>query len=400
MKKIFFVGLIISLFFLTGCGKYTEKTIVKDLNKKINAITGYHVQGSMEIYNGDDAYKYDVTSSYENDNYRVSLINKANNHEQIILRNSDGVYVLTPSLNKSFKFQSNWPENNSQVYIIQSVLVDINEDKNVKLEEKDGNYILTVKVNHSNNKNLSSQKIYLDKKLNFTKIEVFDESGNKQIKMVFDSIDTKATFNNKYFLTSENMKTSVSENANANINSKESSTENTNTKDETNVDNKDEIRNNNSSVDAKSTDSNNKNENLENSESSRNTNETTSNSTNKKDATTSILEESVYPMYLPSGTYLSDEESVSKDDGNRVILTFAGESPFILVEEAVSKSDEMEVIPVYGEPTIILDSVAALSDSSVNFISNGIEYYIASESLTKQQILQVAESISTLPNMK
>lgn len=60
----------------------------------------------------------------------------------------------------------------------------------------------------------------------------------------------------------------------------------------------------------------------------------------------------------------------------------------------------MEVIPVYGEPTIILDSVAALSDSSVNFISNGIEYYIASESLTKQQILQVAESISTLPNMK
>lgn len=310
------------------------------------------------------------------------------------------VYVLTPSLNKSFKFQSNWPENNSQVYIIQSVLVDINEDKNVKLEEKDGNYILTVKVNHSNNKNLSSQKIYLDKKLNFTKIEVFDESGNKQIKMVFDSIDTKATFNNKYFLTSENMKTSVSENANANINSKESSTENTNTKDETNADNKDEIRNNNSSVDTKSTDSNNRNENLENSESSRNTNETTSNSTNKKDATTSILEESVYPMYLPSGTYLSDEESVSKDDGNRVILTFAGESPFILVEEAVSKSDEMEIIPVYGEPTIILDSVAALSDSSVNFISNGIEYYIASESLTKQQILQVAESISTLPNMK
>ena len=400
MKKIFFVGLIISLFFLTGCGKYTEKTIVKDLNKKINAITGYHVQGSMEIYNGDDAYKYDVTSSYENDNYRVSLVNKANNHEQIILRNSDGVYVLTPSLNKSFKFQSNWPENNSQVYIIQSVLVDINEDKNVKLEEKDGNYVLTAKVNHSNNKNLSSQKIYLDKKLNFTKIEVFDESGNKQIKMVFDSIDTKATFNNKYFSTSENMKTSVSENANANINSNESSTESTNTKDETSADNKDEIRNNNSSADTKSTDSNNRNENLENSESSRNTNEATNNSTNKKDATTSILEESVYPMYLPSGTYLSDEESVSKDDGNRVILTFAGESPFILVEEAVSKSDEMEVIPVYGEPTIILDSVAALSDSSVNFISNGIEYYIASESLTKQQILQVAESISTLPNMK
>lgn len=337
MKKIFFIGLILSLFFLTGCGKYTEKSIVKDLNKKINAVTGYHIEGNMEIYNGEDVYKYDVTSSYENDCYRVSLTNKANDHEQIILRNADGVYVLTPSLNKSFKFQSNWPENNSQVYILKSLQNDINEDENIKLEEKDGKYILTTKISHTNNKNLVSQKIYLDKKLNFQKVEVFDETGNKQIKMVFDSIDMKATFNNKYFSTSENMKT--------------------------NVLNEDE--------DEKTT-----------------TDET------------SILEDSIYPMYLPSGTYLSDEEVVSKEDGDRIILTFAGESPFILVEESVSASSEMEIIPVYGEPTILMDSVGALSESSVNFISNGVEYYLASESLTMQEIIQVAESISSLPVMK
>ena len=105
-------------------------------------------------------------------------------------------------------------------------------------------------------------------------------------------------------------------------------------------------------------------------------------------------------MYLPSGTYLSNEESVSKEDGERIILTFAGESPFILVEETVSKSEETEIIPVYGEPTILVDTVGALSDSSVNFISNGIEYYIASESMTMQEILEVAQSISSVPVMK
>lgn len=339
MKKIFFTGLILSLFFLTGCGKYTEKSIVKDLNKKINQITGYHIEGQMEIYNGDDAYKYKVTSSYENDCYRVSLTNKANNHEQIILRNADGIYVLTPSLNKTFKFQSNWPENNSQVYILQSIQTDINEDEEIKLEEIDNGYKLKTKISHTNNRNLVTQDIYLDKKLNFTKIEVFDESGNKQIKMIFDSIDTKATFNNKYFSTSENMKTSISED---------------------------------------------------------NENEVTTESTKES----SILEESIYPMYLPSGTYLSDEEVVSKEDGDRVILTFAGESPFILVEESVVASDEMEIIPVYGEPTILMDTVGALSESSVNFISNGVEYYIASESLTMQEILQVAKSINSIPVMK
>ena len=342
MKKIFFWGLIFGLFFLTGCGKYTEKSIVKDINKKFNSLTGYHIEGSMEIYNGDDVYKYDVKSSYENDNYRVSLTNKSNDHEQIILRNADGVYVLTPSLNKSFKFQSKWPENTSLVYILKSIQEDINNDKKIKLEEKHGNYILTTKISNTNNKNLVYQKIYFDKNLNITKIEVFDELGNKQIKMVYDSIDNKASFNNKYFLVSENMKSSNVENKKENQN--------------------DEL----------------KNENKE----------------------TINLEESIYPMYLPSGTYLSDEQTVSKDDGDRVILTFSGESPFIIVEEKANKAEEMEIIPVYGEPTMFTDSVGALSDSSINFISNGVEYYIASDSLTKQEIMQVAESINTLPVMK
>lgn len=190
--------------------------------------------------------------------------------------------------------------------------------------------------------------------------------------MVFDSIDTKATFNNKYFSTSENMKTSTSENT-------ESNDENT-TIDSENIQTEDSDSKSNSTTDSDET-------------------KETENTTSSEEES-AILEESVYPMYLPSGTYLSDEESVSKEDGNRVILTFAGESPFILVEEAVSKSSEMEIIPVSGEPIIILDSVAALSDTSVNFISNGIEYYIASENLTTQEIIEVAESISTLPSMK
>lgn len=191
--------------------------------------------------------------------------------------------------------------------------------------------------------------------------------------MVFDSTDLKATFNNKYFSTSENMKTSLTTSESKNSTTKNSTSGNSTTENPTS----------NSST----TESENRTQN-NNSESS---------STDKE---TSILEESIYPMYLPSGTYLSDEETVSKEDGDRIILTFAGESPFILVEESVNASQEMEIIPVYGEPTILMDTVGALSESSVNFISNGVEYYIASESLTMQEIIQVAESISTLPVMK
>ena len=35
---------------------------------------------------------------------------------------------MTPSINKSFKFQSEWPTNSSQSYILEAILKDISND--------------------------------------------------------------------------------------------------------------------------------------------------------------------------------------------------------------------------------------------------------------------------------
>ena len=108
MKKLIFIFLTFMLI-LTGCGKYGEKDVLRDLNKKISNLKSYYIEGKMEIINNEDIYKYDVKVSYkEKDNYKVSLKNESNNHEQIILKNSDGVYVMThksTQLLKSNKFE-------------------------------------------------------------------------------------------------------------------------------------------------------------------------------------------------------------------------------------------------------------------------------------------------------
>lgn len=329
MKKIFLIGLLSGILLLTGCQNYNAKTIKKDLNKNISSIKGYHILGDLNIYNGDNTYRYKVETSKNRDNYRVSLINKSNNHEQIILKNNDGVYVLTPALNKSFKFQSNWPENSSQIYLLESLMNDINNDNNLKLTKNNNDYILESKIAFSNNKNLVKEKIVLDKNLNFKRVEVYDDDNNLQMKMKFNEVDKKASFNDKYFNVKENMK------------SKNTETE----------------------------------------------------------ETMSTIEDTIYPMYLPSGTYLSGEESIAKEDGERVILTFAGESPFILVQETVKK-EEMDDIPVMGNPSFVLDSVGAVSNNSIDFISNGVEYYLSSDSLTTEEMMQIAESISPVAVMK
>ena len=161
LKKMFF--LLICVLFFTGCGKDSNYDVIKDLTKKIEDINSYHLSGVLEIINNENSYLYDVDVAYLKDNnFRVSLKNKTNNHEQVILRNSEGVYVLTPSLGKSFKFQSEWPYNNSQSYLLHNLLNDINNDSEYGFESNDSGYIITTKVNYSNNKELVSQKIYMD----------------------------------------------------------------------------------------------------------------------------------------------------------------------------------------------------------------------------------------------
>ena len=201
MKKFLLPILaIICVVCLTGCGKETSKSVTDKLSKKMDKTSGYKLEAEMELINNEDSYKYDVSVSYKKkDNYRVSLRNKTNNHEQIILKNKDGVYVVTPSLNKSFKFQSSWPENSSQTYILSSVLNDLIGTEDKKYTEENNFYVLTSSVNYPNNNKLSYQKLYFDKEINLKKIEVFDNSDTKCIIFNINSIDYKAALDDDYF---------------------------------------------------------------------------------------------------------------------------------------------------------------------------------------------------------
>lgn len=326
MKKYFLYALILfSCIGLIGCGKYGEKDIIKDLSNRIDKSNGYYLNGELQIINNEDSYLYDVEVAYEKeDNFRVSLKNKTNNHEQVILKNEDGVYVLTPSLNKSFKFQSQWPYNNSQSYILQTILKDIESDEERIFEENDNGYMFTTKVNYSNNNNLVKQKITLDKDLNLKEVIILNDNDEVQMKMVFNSIDYKATYDDTYFTLKGNM---------------------------SNV---------------------------------------------QTETTSKTLDSIIYPMYIPENTKLSNQERVSTQTGERIILTFSGDNPFMLVQETATITEDFLTIPMYGEPYIVTGTVGALSEGSITWVNNGVEFYVVSETMSTEQLLEVANSINTM----
>ena len=338
-----------------------ESDVIKDLTKKINNSSSYYIEGTLEIVNNEDIYTYDVEVSYaKKDNYKVRLVNNVNNHEQIILRNKEGVYVVTPRINKSFKFQSDWPYNNSQVYLLSPLLEDINSDENRVFEEVNDGYKITVNANYPNNPKLVKQEILLDKNVNIKSVTVIDKDGNKQISMNYKKIDLNSKFKDSYFDLKE-----IIDVREETPNSAENKNNNTNTNENTNT----------------------------------NTNENPKTEENKAE-NTSKIEDVIYPMYIPTNTYLSNKEKVSKDSGERLILTFDGDNPFMLIEETIAKEKEHLIVPTYGELELMASTVAIVNDNSVNWIDNNIEYYVVSDKLSKQELLNIARSISVLPVSK
>ena len=299
------------------------------------------------------------------------------------------VIVVTPSLNKSFKFQSDWPYNNSQVYLLGSILEDLTSDDNRKFEENDDGYLFTSSVNYPNNQKLVKQRVYMDKKLNISEVNVLDENDNTQIKMVFDKIDLKAKFNDDYFDLDQLVK--EENNSSSNSNTDSNNTNNINTDKENTNSNTNNTTNNN-------TNSNTNTDN--NSETGTDSSTDTQSSSTEETKTTATIEDVIYPMYLPTNTYLTNQETVETEDGERLILTFGGDNPFMLIEETVNALDEHLIVPTSGDFDLLVDTIGVVSDNSINWVSNGIEYYVISDVVETSELLEVARSISVLPVSK
>ena len=329
MKRI--VLFMFVLLLLTGCSNNKEDIMNKFISK-VNNSDSYYMTGDLEIRNNDDVYNYLVEVSYEKKSfYKVSLTNKSNDSTQIIVKNKDGVYILTPSLNRSFKFQSDWPYNNSQIYLLKALVNDIKNDKDLSISNKNNNYVIKTIVDYPNNKELVSQRIILNKNGNLKKVTVYDSNNIPSIVLNVKKIDYSPSFDKSYFELNY-----IMEKATIDIVDKETAT----------------------------------------------------------------LDDTIYPLLLPTGTTLANEERIKTTNGERILMTFEGDNPFLLVEETVSKEDDFTVIPTNGVPFQLMDVLGIKTDNSLSWISNGIEYYLVSDVLNSSELINIAQSIYVLPTSK
>jgi outer membrane lipoprotein-sorting protein len=192
---------------LAACGGAKDAAgVVTDLEKLTGKLDSYHAVGTLKVNTGQQPQEYGAEVCYQNPSYyRIALTNKEKDITQIVLRNDDGVFVLTPHLNKSFRFQSDWPKNQGQAYLFETLVQSIVNDEERQFTTENDSYVFDVMANYQN-ASLVRQKIWLSKKdLSPQRVVVTDADANDMVTVEFSEFKFGHQFDKDYFDMQRNM---------------------------------------------------------------------------------------------------------------------------------------------------------------------------------------------------
>ncbi len=211
VKKIIAGVLIAAIVALAAWKLFFDKSDVGDKLDQINQnLVAYHMEATMDLLNDEETRSYFVTTDYnkknEQDYFRISLLDKNINQEQILLRNQNGVYVLTPMLNQVYQFKGNYPLNSPKPYLYHSLLEVFNGDHEVQNLE-DG-YLISSTPSYENAPEWVKQDIKLSSDLKPVWVNIYNANNEIVVKVTFSKVDLEPTYTDTYFDVSENMKQS------------------------------------------------------------------------------------------------------------------------------------------------------------------------------------------------
>lgn len=327
LKKWMALCLLGVMVILAGCGAASEDKVKKQLASKWEDNEGYEVQAEMTVQTAGETTRFQIEVWHTKpDYYRVSVSDEDPEKTQLIIRNKEGVFVISPHLQKSYQFKSDWPLKHSQAYLIESLVRDIQNDKEAEFTEQDKTYTFVTKTMHTHQQQLPKQTIEIDKKsLLPKKVTIHSEDGQEKMELTFKKIELGKIHSAADYEVDPFEKT-------------------------------------------------------------------------QEDTASSELDDptfqTTYPLAQLSGVELVEEQVVETSYGKRVILNYGGAKSYTLIQQP---SQSNSLLPVFaaGDPAPLEVQMGAMSEYSLQWEENGVSYFLASTSLTPDEMLQIAGSMET-----
>lgn len=207
-KKILLAIAILLVIILSGWKLFFSKSDVsKKMDKLKKDLTSYHIEANMDLLSNDETRSYYIVTDYQKNNeqdyFRVSMLDKNINQTQIMLKNNDGVFVLTPALNQVYKFKGTWPLNSPKPYLYHSLISLFDEEHQIKKNEN--GYLIMGKASYPNSPNWVNQEVQFSEDLKPISVNILDASSTSVGKITFTEVDFKPTYSEDFFSVDSNM---------------------------------------------------------------------------------------------------------------------------------------------------------------------------------------------------
>ena len=195
------IGVVIVIIALVLAFK--PANVEKKLDSLYQDIEKYEILGEMELTSGEDIKNYNLTVGYEMvdglDYFKVVMYDKSINQQQEILRNTDGVFVITPNLNQVFKFEGDWPLNSPKPYLLQNIKQVLASDYTMQKEEN--TYVMNSVATYSSVPSLVRQEIVFDKSMKPLSLVGYTADDQVVLRLSFQKVDFDPDFDESYFST-------------------------------------------------------------------------------------------------------------------------------------------------------------------------------------------------------
>ncbi|MDP5276323.1 LolA family protein [Chengkuizengella axinellae] len=343
MRKITWVFIIVisvSLI-LSACGARDADDVVNDLEKKIKDMESYHGTGTMTLNTGNEAQEYQLEVSYKSPHYyRISITNTGRDVTQIVLRNDEGVFVLTPHLQKSFRFQSDWPGQQGQVYLYETLVNSIITDTERQFTTDDElkAFVFDVDANYQN-RSLNRQKIWLSKdEYSPQQVEISDENATVLVSVKFNEFEFDKQFEDDAFDMQRNLSMWQMKSLPTFLAEQET----------------------------------------EGAEGS---------------GPTNLSFGVIQPSYTPDGVSIWDLREIERNDQLAVLIRYEGVYQYSILEE---RPDSKDVNLPQGEIIDLGYTMAVLTgeqQKTLTWIYDGVEFKLTTDNLPKEEMVKIAQSV-------
>lgn len=205
--KLFLFALVVMMIFqVASCKK--KKPVESTFPEIVNKLTSYKLTGRLESTFPSGTKECNVTTYYRSPGeYRVEIQNPNVTETQIMVKNTNGVFVIIPSINKTFKVNSNWPSNISYPYLLHSLSNDIVGDSNLTTTKEGSNTIVELKAKLFNDDEQTTQKIIFDENNLPKEVLTYDQNKNLLTRFVIQTLEQNPSLSDELFNATQTLET-------------------------------------------------------------------------------------------------------------------------------------------------------------------------------------------------